>query len=128
MNNGTSELERSRLVNVEVVKQSLSAKERPRPTLASEAAEFPRTTTGQATPFPPLVPMPAALSDAEIDDICAGLRQNAAKVRYLRRVLQVPVLRKPNGRPLVLRSDWERRGQAPQSRRLGGGPKWSRSA
>ena len=81
-----------------------------------------------ATTLPSHVPMPVVLTDAEIDEICAGLRQNAAKVRYLRQVLQVPVIRKPNGRPLVLRSDWERRGQSLQNGRLGGGPKWSKTA
>lgn len=40
------------------------------------------------------------LSDAEIDRICDGLIQNAAKVRYLRS-LGLTVDRKPNGRPLV---------------------------
>lgn len=47
------------------------------------------------------------LSDDEIDGICAGLNQSAAKVRYIRDVLKVPVERKPNGRPLVRRVDWE---------------------
>lgn len=46
--------------------------------------------------------IPAALTDAEVDAICSGLRQGAAQVRYLQR-LGVPVARKPNGRPLVRR-------------------------
>ena len=46
------------------------------------------------------------LTDAEVDHICAGLRQNAAKVRFLKR-LRVVVLRKPNGRPLVNRAHYE---------------------
>lgn len=46
------------------------------------------------------------MTDAEIDDICAGLKQNAAKVRFLQR-LRVVVLRKPNGRPLVNRAHYE---------------------
>ncbi len=47
------------------------------------------------------------LSDAEIDDICAGLTQSAAKVRFLT-LLGFKVFRKPNGKPLVSREhyDW----------------------
>lgn len=66
------------------------------------------------------------LSDAEVDDICAGYSQNAAKVRYLRDVVKVAVLRKPNGRPLVLRAEWERR--QPQNGRPANGPNWRKSA
>jgi hypothetical protein len=47
------------------------------------------------------------LTDDEVDAICAGYTQNAAKVRFLREVVRVPVMRKPNGRPLVLRRDLE---------------------
>lgn len=72
------------------------------------------------------LPFPPVLTDAEIDDICAGLKQNAAKVRFLRDVLKVPVQRKPNGRPLVLRADWERRSQ-PADGRVGHGPRWSKT-
>ena len=64
----------------------------------------------------------AALTDAEVADICAPLRQGAAQVRYLRDVLRVPVARKPNGRPLVRRCDWDRA----QNQRPSGGPVWSR--
>jgi hypothetical protein len=46
------------------------------------------------------------LTDAEVDRICDGYRQNAAKVRYLRS-LGVTVDRKPNGRPLVSRAHYE---------------------
>lgn len=70
------------------------------------------------------------LTDAEIDGICDGLRQPAAKVRYLRDVLRVPVERKPNGRPLVRRADWERRrpeGVLAQNDD-NDGPNWSRAA
>ena len=67
----------------------------------------------------------AALTDAEIDAICAGLRQGAAMVRYLQR-LGVPVQRKPNGRPLVRRVDWDR-AQA-QNQRPANGPQWSKTA
>ena len=50
----------------------------------------------------------ADLSDEEVDRICSGLKQNAAKVRYLRG-LGLMVERRPNGRPLVARSEWDRR-------------------
>lgn len=46
------------------------------------------------------------LTDAEIDDMCDGLVQNHAKVRYLQS-LGLKVDRKPNGRPLVSRSHYE---------------------
>lgn len=48
------------------------------------------------------------LTDAEVDDLCAGLTQNAAKIRYLKDVLKLPVAAKPNGRPLVPRRACER--------------------
>lgn len=66
----------------------------------------------------------AALTDTEIAAICAPLVQGAAQVRYLRDVLRLPVQRKPNGRPLVRRCDWERE----QNQRTAGGPKWTRTA
>jgi cation diffusion facilitator CzcD-associated flavoprotein CzcO len=63
------------------------------------------------------------LTDAEIDDICAGLTQSAAKVRFLQR-LGLPVQRKPNGRPLVRRADWERQtGQTANTATKG--PRWT---
>lgn len=43
------------------------------------------------------------LSDAEVDDMCDGLINDAAKCRYLRR-LGLTVNRKPNGKPLVVRA------------------------
>ena len=46
------------------------------------------------------------LSDAEVDDLCAPLRQPAAQVRFLRASgLMVTV--KPNGRAAVIRSHAE---------------------
>jgi hypothetical protein len=45
-------------------------------------------------------------TDAEIDNLCDGYTMNAAKVRYLRS-LGLCVTRKPNGRPLVIRSHAE---------------------
>ena len=50
--------------------------------------------------------MSADLTDAEIDSICAGLTQNAARVRYLKR-MGLLVRQKPNGRPLVNRAHYD---------------------
>lgn len=45
---------------------------------------------------------PPYLTDDEIREICAGLEQPAAMIRYLRDVVGVAVVhRKPNGMPLV---------------------------
>lgn len=46
------------------------------------------------------------LTDAEIEEICCGLRQNCAKVRFLER-LGLVVRRKPNGKPLVNRNHYD---------------------
>lgn len=46
------------------------------------------------------------LTDEEVDEICKGLRQNAAKCRYLRS-LGLHVERRPNDRPLVMRAHAE---------------------
>lgn len=46
------------------------------------------------------------LTEAEVDRVCEGLTQNAAKVRYLRS-LGLRVERRPNGRPLVGRAHFE---------------------
>jgi hypothetical protein len=45
---------------------------------------------------------PAYFTDEEVDEMTAGLSQDAAKIRYLRR-LGLRVDRKPNGRPLAWR-------------------------
>lgn len=45
-------------------------------------------------------------TDREIDDLCAGLTNNAAMVRYLR-AQGLTVNQKPNGRPLVMRAHAE---------------------
>ena len=70
----------------------------------------------------------ADLTDLEIDEICAGLRQNAAKVRYLRS-LGLQVAQRPNGRPLVNRSHYNliRGGShsANQSRGRNAEPAWT---
>ena len=46
------------------------------------------------------------LTDEEINRICAGYKQNAAKVRFLQS-LGVRVYRKPNGAPLVNRAHYD---------------------
>jgi Domain of unknown function (DUF4224) len=72
--------------------------------------------------------MPADLTDDEIDTVCGGLKQNAAKIRFLQN-LGVTVERKPNGRPLVNRAHYDavRRGHFDVPR---GGPavepRWTR--
>ena len=67
------------------------------------------------------------LSDMEIDVICDGYTQSAAKCRYLRS-LGLTVVRKPNGRPLVSRSHYQAvRNPVQQAfapARAGGGIKW----
>lgn len=54
----------------------------------------------------------AYFSDAEVDDMTAGLSQDAAKIRYLRR-LGLRVDRKPNGRPLAWRPQSHPESMAP---------------
>jgi len=75
------------------------------------------------------MPLPF-LSDAELQDLCAGLEQPAAQLRYLKR-LGLHVERKPNGRPLLMRSELERvlgagrmmpANDAHQPKRAGGEP------
>jgi hypothetical protein len=51
--------------------------------------------------------LPPYLTDAELADICAPLVMPAAQVKYLER-LGLLVRRKPNGRPLVARSEFDR--------------------
>lgn len=46
----------------------------------------------------------AYYSDAEVDEMTEGLTQDAAKIRFLRR-LGLRVDRKPNGRPLAWRPE-----------------------
>jgi hypothetical protein len=46
------------------------------------------------------------LTDTEVDELCSGLRQNAAKCRYLEG-LGLTVHTRPNGRPLVWRAHAE---------------------
>ncbi|WP_093303667.1 DUF4224 domain-containing protein [Variovorax sp. NFACC26] len=70
------------------------------------------------------------MSDEEIDGLCEGLTQNAAKVRHLRR-LGLRVDRRPNGRPLVARVEWARlygpkATEAPPA--ASNGPRWKTPA
>lgn len=71
---------------------------------------------------------PPDLTDQEVDEICGGLKQNAAKVRFLEG-LGVRVLRKPNGRPLVNREHYlivrfgEKMDQ-PAANDVGAAPRW----
>lgn len=51
------------------------------------------------------VPTAPDLTDEEVDSICAGLKQSAAKVRFLQG-LGLRVSRKPNGKPLVNRQHY----------------------
>lgn len=70
------------------------------------------------------------LSDEEIDRICGGLTQHLAKVRYLRR-LGLRVDRRPNGRPLVARAEWDRHYATRQSSvplDASNGPRWRQAA
>lgn len=64
------------------------------------------------------------LSDAEIDAICDGLRQNAAKVRYLRS-MGLTVRIKPNGKPLVNRTHYDSVMQGAFKKPPGRGIVWS---
>lgn len=50
--------------------------------------------------------MIADLTDVEVDSICDGYVQNAAKVRFLRS-LGLTVRVKPNGKPLVNRNHYD---------------------
>ncbi len=52
-------------------------------------------------------PAPPFLTDAEVANICDPLVMPAAQLRYLKR-LGLIVNRKPNGRPLVARGEFER--------------------
>ena len=67
----------------------------------------------------------ADLTDEEVDAICAGLKQNAAKLRFLR-CLGLTVDPKPNGRPLVNRAHYDaiRGSSRPAVAAPGAGPIW----
>ena len=71
--------------------------------------------------------MSSTLTDSEIDDICAGLKQSHAKIRYLKS-LGIHALRKPNGAPLVSRNQYDAvmLGTVRSGNKLGSsiGPNW----
>lgn len=70
--------------------------------------------------------MTTDLTDAEIDMICDGYVQNAAKIRFLR-ALGLTVRIKPNGRPLVNRTHYDAVlgvAQGQRSASLSNGPVW----
>lgn len=67
------------------------------------------------------------LSDEEVDALCAGLKQNAAKVRFIRQILKIPVARRPNGRPLVRRADLMSVSVQTQNVSPPVGPRWSKN-
>lgn len=48
---------------------------------------------------------PPWLLEHEIENLCEGLTQSAAQIRYIKR-LGLTVRTKPNGRPLVMRADF----------------------
>lgn len=54
------------------------------------------------------------LLEWEIKDLCQGLTQPAAQIRYLQRELALTVRRKPDGSPLVMRADIEALGKTAQ--------------
>jgi hypothetical protein len=54
-----------------------------------------------------ILAQPPFLTEHELQAMCEGLSNSAAQVRYLQR-LGLLVQRKPNGRPLLMRSEVER--------------------
>lgn len=66
------------------------------------------------------------LTNQEIDEICDGLTQNAARVRYLQR-MGLTVRVKPNGKPLVNRAHYDAamNGAATVASRAARAPAWS---
>lgn len=47
------------------------------------------------------------LSDEEVADLCDGLIQPAAQIRYIEREYGIKCKRKPSGKPVVMRTDLE---------------------
>jgi hypothetical protein len=72
--------------------------------------------------------MTSDLTDDEVDSICAGLRQNHARVRFLQ-FLGLTVRQKPNGRPLVNREHYNAvmngKATAASNSPQFDGPRWS---
>ncbi len=69
------------------------------------------------------------LTEDELADICQPLTNGAAQVRYLER-LGLKVARKPNGRPLVARGEFDRVmiGRQPEQAQNGGPSQPNRAA
>jgi len=65
----------------------------------------------------------ADLTDTEIDNICTGQTQNAAKVRHLKR-MGLYVRQKPNGRPLVNRRHYDEVTSGAKATTTGSEPNW----
>lgn len=71
------------------------------------------------------------MPDEDVDRICDGLVQNAAKVRFLKS-LGLHVDRRPNGRPLVSRAEWDARylkpmPTEPANSAPANGPRWKKA-
>lgn len=64
----------------------------------------------------------AHLTDEEIASICRPLKQPAAQIRFLES-LHLRVDRRPDGTPLVRRSEWDRQRQE-HNPRPAAAPKW----
>lgn len=57
--------------------------------------------------------LPPDLTQTEVDEICRGLKQHAAQIRFLQS-LGLVVHRRPNGQPLVNREHYNAvRGRVP---------------
>jgi hypothetical protein len=52
--------------------------------------------------------MSPVLSDAEVESLCRGYKQTAARIRFLRNVMKIPAVRRPDNTVLVLRCHVER--------------------
>lgn len=72
--------------------------------------------------MPPI--LPPHLTQDEIASICHPLRQHAAQIRYLRS-LGLLVHRRPDGSPLVSRTEWDTRlTTRPQHTTTATHPRW----
>ena len=67
------------------------------------------------------------LTEAEVNELCAPLKQRAAQQRFIEHLLGIPVLgKRPDGLPLVGRSAAEQRLNNKQPVSSPGGFKWSK--
>jgi hypothetical protein len=67
------------------------------------------------------------LTDAEINNICKPLKQNAAKVRHLEG-MHLIVHQAPDGRPLVNRSHYDAVTSGSDRKNPANEPKWRKKA